>query len=112
MKFISQGDINFQPYTKEVKGKKIDHNGTFAVAEGEVTGHKHEVCVKEREDMEIYQQEDGQYILVLHKDATLKHPDHYTPNKTRPQVLPAGTYRTDLEEEYDWFQQTNRKVID
>lgn len=114
-KIITQGDINFIPYNGEIEGEIIKHDGSFAVAWGEVSNHAHRVTVKNKQNMEIRKMPNGRYVLILKEDATLSHEEHYAPAGYMPQILPARVYITGGdtgEREYDWFSLETKKVVD
>jgi len=92
--------------TKEVKGKKVAHNGSWILAEGEVTGHHHVITTPRIEDMDIHDCGNGLWTLVLREEGTLTHPEHKT------LKIPAGVYSVGREQEYDYFQKAIRRVID
>lgn len=99
------GDIPIHPI-KEVEGKKVRHDGSFVLAEGETTGHKHVISVQSVDDMEVRRASDGGYFLTLRTEATVSHQEHKTIR------LAPGTYRVGKEREKDWFSLSVRRVID
>ncbi len=103
--FKHQGDVPFYDVQK-VKGKKLKHNGSFVLALGETTGHKHVITVERPDQMEVRQLENGQYILVLTAPGTVTHEEHH------PITIDPGTYRVGREREKDWFSLAIRQVID
>lgn len=103
--FKHQGDIPCFPFEGEVKGKVINHTGSFILALGEATGHHHKITVANPDDLEIRQVEGG-YILTLKSEATIEHQEHL------PIILTPGKYRTGHEREKDWFSLSVRRVID
>lgn len=103
--FYRHGDLNFHLYDGE-EGKEINHKGSFVLAEGETTGHKHVITVARVDDMEITQLPTGEYVFVLKKDAKINHEEHKTIE------LPKGKYIMRHEREYDYFQLATRQVID
>src|SRR5574343_1200679 len=112
---ISQGDINFIPYTGKIEGEKQIHDGSFAVAWGEVSNHAHRVTVADPKDMEVRKLPNGEYLLILTSEATLSHEEHSAPEGYKTQVLSPGTYLTGGntgEREYDWFALETKRVID
>ena len=105
-KFVHQGDVPFYPYTGEIMGEKVKHNGSVVLALGEHTGHKHTITVPRLEDMEAYKLPDGGWLLKLKSGGSVKHNQH-----GEITVAP-GLYRVGQEREHDWFQSVTRKVID
>ena len=102
---LRHGDISFHPINK-AEGEIIKHNGSFVLAEGETTGHKHVITTENIADMEVRRASDGGYILTLKKAGTISHEEHKT------IIVPPGTYQVGKEREMDWFSLTTRKVID
>ena len=104
--FKIQGDIPFFPYSGEMKGEKVTHNGSIVLALGEHTGHKHVITIPDIMDMTAYKTADGGWILQLKSEAQLSHNQH------GPLTIKPGTYRVGKEREMDWFQSVKRDVID
>ena len=88
---------------KELKGQKLEHNGSFVLAEGETTGHKHTIVSP---SMEIRQTEDGRYYFSTDSPAEVSHEEHKT------ITLEPGIYRVDRIREKDWFSGAVRRIID
>lgn len=95
MKKFRQGDVYiFQVDSTE--DKKFMKVPNFILAEGEVTGHKHnlmpleggEVSVKKVSDMEIF-------VDIKGTGAQVVHDEHET------ITLEPGTYRVQIQQEYD-----------
>lgn len=105
IKFYRHGDLNFHPYAGE-DGKEIKHKGSFVLAEGETTGHKHVISVPNLDDMEITQLPTGEYVLNLNRDGEITHEEH------QKITLPKGKYIMRHEREYDYYQLASRQVID
>lgn len=99
------GDLSLHPIEK-VEGELVKHNGSFVLAEGETTGHKHVISVPQLEDMEIYRTTDGGMIMRLKREATISHEEH------KIIKVPAGDYKLYNEREMDWFSLSVRRVID
>ena len=79
--------------------RKLCHS---VLAEGEVTGHKHEVT---EGDVELYKDVIGNtYLKVLSLDAKLTHEEHALVK------LPKGDYEVQIQREYDPIGDMN--VID
>ena len=97
------GDLPIHPVSeKEVKGEVVKHNGSFVLALGEQTGHKHVITC---ERMTIRQDAHG-YYLSLDSEATLTHEEHQT------ITLPPGIYFQGHEREHDWFLNATRRIVD
>ncbi len=73
---------------KTIQGKKLDH---LVLAEGEVTGHKHQITQGEAE---LYEQEGTLFLHVLSEKALLTHEEH------KEIELPQGDYQISLQREY------------
>ncbi len=99
------GDIGLQSVEK-AEGEILSHKGSFVLAEGETTGHKHVISVKNPNDLEILQTKDGRYFFKLKSEGEITHEEHKT-----IKVSP-GTYEMKREREYDWFSNSTRRVID
>jgi len=57
--------------------KKISFNGKLTIAEGETTGHKH-ILLAEPNTIDVYQDEQGRYVLDIKKSAKITHEEHGT----------------------------------
>ena len=90
------GEVLLIP-TEVVKGKKLPH---LILAEGEVTGHKHEVKGK----AELYEHEGTLFLKV--DEAELVHEDHDT------ITLPKGNYEIVIQREYEISEKRYREVRD
>ena len=87
--------------TDEIKGKKLSH---CIIAEGEATGHKHEITEGEAE---LYCEDNGTlYLRVNSETAVLTHQEH------KPQVLPKGDYKIEIQREYVMDDKKYRNVRD
>lgn len=103
---IRHGDIGFVP-SDGMKGEVIEHKGEFVVGYGETTGHTHRLSVRNKEDLIIRKDSNGDYYFELLKEGTLVHEEHKT------LIVPPGIYRKFQEEEVDHFAgSVMRKVID
>ena len=91
------GELELTP-VKEVKGRKLNHK---VLAEGEATGHKHEVIG----DAELYEQ-DGVLYLSAVEQVELVHPDHNT------VTLPKGNYIIETQREYEISEKKYKLVQD
>jgi hypothetical protein len=68
----------------------------------QTTGHYHGLMEPTSELLEI----NGIRILNLKKKATLKHQEH------KPITLDAGIWQVGIVNEYDYFSQMKRNVVD
>lgn len=99
------GDISLHPEEK-IEGEIVKHNGSFTLAFGEHTGHKHVISVPSIDDMEVRKLADGGYILTLKSEGTVTHEEH------RKIKIAPGTYRMKNEREFDYALGEVRKVLD
>jgi hypothetical protein len=98
-----QGDVCLKRLNSLPLGKtKVISKNKIVLAEGETTGHFHGLIEKDSELLEI----DGVRILNLKKKSTLKHQEH------KPITLDAGIWQIGIVNEYDYFSQMKRKVVD
>jgi len=82
--------------------KKLNHS---ILAEGEATGHKHEIV---EGDIELFEIEGTLYLRVKSEEAKLAHPEHKT------IAIEKGTYEVDHQREYvpDGNYKKERRVWD
>lgn len=108
MKLLRHGDLLLYPTKKaELKLKKVFTGNEFVLAEGEQTGHQHKLTIPTKENaFTIYQDEKGQKYLDLNCKAQLTHQEH-----NNLIVLP-NFYVVKHEREYDYFQETIKRVQD
>lgn len=74
--FIQQGDVLLVS-CDTIKGKKLLHR---VLAEGEITGHLHEIVFGEAD---LFQDGEDIYMEVYSERAGLSHPEHDWKNKLR-----------------------------
>ena len=98
--FYQQGDVLLKKYNGMITGKKLHH---LILAEGEVTGHKHEVI---KGEAELIESNKNWYLKVLSEEAIVTHQEH------KPITIPKGVYEVSIVEEYDHFEEEARKVRD
>ena len=84
----------------EVRGNKRNN---LILAEGEATGHKHEITTGEAE---LYEDNGTLYLKVESDIAELTHPDHDT------ITLPKGDYEITIQKEYTVDGDKYRQVAD
>jgi hypothetical protein len=102
-KNCQQGDVLLQRIDCLPSGEaKIISKGEIVLAEGETTGHFHGLMEKDSELLEI----NGTRFLNLKKSSVLKHQEH------KPITLDAGIWQVGIVNEYDYFSQMKRKVMD
>lgn len=106
MNIFRHGDINLHK-VDEIKGEVVSHKGSYVVAEGETTGHKHLLKVKNPDNLIIRKDEFGHMYFELKEVGTITHEEH------KVIEIPAGIYKEVREREVDHFADgLVRKVID
>jgi hypothetical protein len=108
MTLYRHGDLIFKQLDKLPEGlKKLDlNNKSFTLALGEVTGHKHVIVAEKDEDMKIYQDAEGHYVLEIGAPTKLSHEEHNT------LTFQPGIYIMGNEREHDYFEKAARQVLD
>ena len=100
---IQQGDVVLRRINDLPKGdRKSLSKKRMVLAEGEVTGHNH---VIEEDSSELFSIGDAVF-LGLKKAATLTHQEH------KPITVEEGLWEVGRVQEYDYFSQMKRKVVD
>jgi len=108
MNLYRHGDLIFKQLTElpqNLKKLTLDEN-KFVLALGEVTGHKHVMTAEQEEDMQIFQDAQGHYILEVKRPTKLSHEEHVT------LTFQPGIYIMENEREHDYFKHEERQVID
>jgi hypothetical protein len=100
------GDLLIKSYKPTGKLKKIGSFNSFVLAEGETTGHRHLITAEPKTKFNVYQNENGQYVLELESGVELTHEEH---NKIN--ILP-DMYVVGNEQEYNYFALESQKVQD
>lgn len=79
-------------------------NGKLILAEGEATGHHHAIADTEAE---LWQDPKNEVLyLEATKEVTLTHQEH------KPITIAPGNYKVGIVQEYDYFLEEARKVVD
>jgi len=99
MSYYQQGDVIIKRAKGKITGKKLDHG---ILAEGEATGHKHEIKTGNYDLIE----KDGELYLINKEEVTVTHQEH------SPINLPPGKWSIGIVQEFDPFKEEARKVID
>lgn len=102
--FYRHGDVILVP-VDTTEGEVVEHSGIHPLAFGEITNHSHKLSVKNPENLKVFQKGATLY-LVLMEVGTLTHEEHKT-----IEIMP-GTYRRDMEREYDYAKESMRQVVD
>jgi hypothetical protein len=106
MNTVRHGDVPLHRIDSLPKGaEKVEHDLSFTLAYGEVTGHHHTLYPAKKEDMEIYKM-GSTYIVNLKVDVPLRHQEH------KELIVPAGIWTVGMEEEYCPFMKRMNKVVD
>lgn len=113
MEAYRHGDLIFKPVSKidkrSLKKMALDKVGTkfgFTLALGEVTGHKHIMVADKKDDLKVYQDTFGRFVIDVAKETTLSHEEH------APLTFKPGIYLMEIEQEHDYFKQSARQVYD
>jgi hypothetical protein len=106
MKNIQQqhGDVTIEKISSIPNNvKRVNH---LILANGEITGHKHEV-ICDNGIAELFQEEKGDlYLSVKDGTVTLTHQEHL------PQIIEIGNYKIGQVLEYDYDTEESKKVQD
>lgn len=100
--YYQQGDVLITKTEKIdlTKAKKLNH---LIVAEGEATGHKHQIIDKDKASLYLL---DEDIILIIDEETALIHEEHKEIN------LPPGQYYISFKREYDHFEEEAKKILD
>lgn len=102
-KMLRQGDILLVEVTTIPKDAKVEkENGNFILAEGEATGHHHQI--KQAVGV-LLALGVADRFLQLQKEAKLEHEEH------GEIMIPAGNWQVIRQEEYDPILE-RRRVLD
>jgi hypothetical protein len=102
MNTAQQGDLLLRKITALPKGAKRIATKRLTLAEGEATGHHHTI---EEAGSALYQDGDT-LVLDLKEDATLTHQEHGA------IAIEKGIWEVGRVQEYDYFAQMKRSVVD
>jgi hypothetical protein len=102
------GDLSLFPIKKLPKGlTTVKHTGSFVVALGSTSGHRHVLSVSNKKNMEIYKDKDGRFYFKFSTLAKYTHEEH------KELVIEKGIYADVRERESDHFEQSIvRQVVD
>lgn len=100
---MRQGDVILQPSQElqNVHSQFVEKLANLVLAEGEVTGHTHQITEGEAE---LYQWGANLYLRVTSDTAILTHEEH------QPMVIPQGDWIVKIQREYE--PQGWRRVVD
>ncbi len=82
--------------------KKAIPTSTNIIAEGEKTGHNHEL----KGAQQVFETLDKQLYFEAKQDVILKHPDHNT------LEIPTGHYIVEHQRRYNPFEDVQEEVVD
>ena len=102
-KFYQQGDVLFVPKEKIDPTTELKEKKDKIVAEGEATGHMHQVIDP---DATVYVDKDGNISMSAPNGANVTHQEHHKIS------VPAGDYDIKIVREYDPFEDEINKVRD
>ena len=100
-KMFRQGDLLIREIKELPENlKRLSHK---ILAEGEVTGHKHQFVG----NVDVYENEKGQMMFgVMDANAKLVHQEH------KPILIGKGVYEVIKEREYNPFEEEIKQVMD
>jgi hypothetical protein len=96
---IRQGDVILIP-TEDLDGIRLPH---LILAEGEVTGHKHQIV---NGQATLYETRGALFLKVRSETATLSHEEH------KAIQIPQGTWMIRIQREYNPEQEWGQYVTD
>jgi hypothetical protein len=100
-----QGDVFLEPIKEMPAGvvrASADRRGVV-LAEGEATGHAHTI---DSPDAVLYEDRNRGLYLAVSNEVSVVHQEHL------PVRVPTGTYKVGIVQEYDYFNEEARKVVD
>ena len=89
-----QGDVGMDRINTIPEEAKIQKKGRIVLAEGEVTGHCHEVATEDLDHVTLYELDGKFYLSVKEMPAIITHQEH------APITLPVGNYEVVPQREY------------
>lgn len=107
--YYRHGDIMLKEVDALPLGKTTSHH-TLTIALGEATGHHHSLFeIRDVEytkaPIEYLNLDDGRF-LIIHQPVLLRHQEHH-----ELRIEP-GIYEITEEREYDYFEESMKKVVD
>lgn len=105
MNIYRHGDLSFHPIEKLPEGLKEEkHKGSFVLAEGEFTGHKHVISTPDITKMKVMRDSKGGLYIDLREEAELVHQEH------KPLKFKPGLYKMNVEREFDYFAEESKRI--
>lgn len=105
MNTYRHGDLTFTPVSK-TEGENITHNGSYVLAVGEHTNHRHVITAERPRDLIVTKDALGNLYLSVKTSARISHEEHKT------ITLNPGIYRMGHEREFDYFKGEIERVQD
>lgn len=102
--FFRHGDVLLKS-VNSVEGSPVEHTGAFPLAFGEVTGHSHQLRVKNPANMKVFQVGPKLFIQLM-EVGELTHEEH------SKILIQPGTYERTMEREFDYALDSMRQVQD
>lgn len=104
MKIYRHGDVLIKEVTEIPKDSKVTKKDkAVTIALGEATGHHH--TLYGGIPMSLLEYNERRF-LDIQEEVSLKHQEHYELKISR------GKYEITIEQEYDYFEESMKKVID
>lgn len=103
--FLRHGDLSFRSINSLPKGKAKKVT-SYILAEGEYTGHNHELTLQGSGKLTVIDLEDEMFFEIEGCNAALTHPEH------KKITFEPGVYHMKKEREYSYFDMEMRKVRD
>lgn len=104
-KLIRHGDVLLRAVKSVPDGEKLSVK-KYVVAEGEVTGHCHTLEAPKKSKIEVVITGQMVRYLVLSDTCQLRHQEH------KDLRIEPGMYEIIQEQEYDYFEEQRKKVVD
>jgi hypothetical protein len=102
-KHFQQGDV----LVKEIEAlpEGVTKRNNLILAEGEKTGHKHEITCDDGVAT-VYEERGDLFVVVNGNSVTLQHAEHGA------MTLTEGTYQVGIVQEFDYDAHEKRNVLD
>jgi len=106
--YQQQGDVLIKRIDRLPNGDKVKVpcvQGRLVLAEGEATGHAHEISGQDIEQVEMFRV-NGELFLDVKGHVVVRHEEH------KDQDVSPGIYRVDVVREVDPFTEEVRRIRD
>ena len=105
-KIIMQGDIQLEPCEEPKNIQKVFIGTKYILKHGE-NGNKHTLSVKNKtSEIEVYKNKEGSIFVRIKGVGILTHKQHGT------HIITPQWYRYNDEQEFDYFENQTRNIID